>query len=101
MIGLTVSGRTYDPETYEISRDPVIGRVIDRGTASMRFWPNGSGDPLTIPIDFLFCSLWNGSFFDENEVVRIPFYLLTSITSATIDNSIALLIDPILLMVKT
>ncbi len=55
----------------------------------MRFWPNGSGEPLTIPIDFLFCSLWNGVAFDDNEVVRIPFYLLTSITSATIDNSIA------------
>jgi hypothetical protein len=89
LIGLTVSGRTYNPETYEISRDPVIGRVIDRGTAAMRFWPNGSGEPLTIPIDFLFCSLWNGVAFDDNEVVRIPFYLLTSITSATIDNSIA------------
>ena len=56
----------------------------------MRFWPNGSGDPLTIPIDFLFCSLWNGTAFDDNEVVRIPFYLLTSITGATIDTSIAL-----------
>ncbi len=31
-------------------------------------------------LNFLFCSLWNGVAFDDNEVVRIPFYLLTSIT---------------------
>ncbi len=92
MIGLVVSGRTYDPNTYEISLDPITAKVIDYGTASVRFWPNKTQDQLTIPVDVLFCAPWNGTSYSTTEVVRIPFFLLTSISGATVDTSISELV---------
>ena len=89
MIGKVVTGRTYDPKTYEISLEQVTAKVIDVGMATCRFWPNGSPDPLTFPIDVLFCAPFDGLTFDTSRVVRIPFYLLTKIQGASVDVSLA------------
>lgn len=91
MIGLVVTGRTYNPSNYEISLNPIDAKVIDVGTASVRFWPNKTQSPLTIPIDVLFCAPKDPAtgIFSTSEVVRIPFYLLTHIAGASIDTSLA------------
>lgn len=89
MIGKVVTGRTYDPETYEISLRQVTAKVIDVGMATCRFWPNDSQEPLTFPIDVLFCAPSDGLSFDATQVVRIPFYLLTEIQGASVDISLA------------
>ena len=89
LIGKVVTGRTYDPETYEISLEQITAKVIDVGMATCRFWPNNSQEPLTFPVDVLFCAPSSGLSFDISQVVRIPFYLLTEIQGATVDISLA------------
>lgn len=93
MIGLSVVGKTYNPSNYEISIQQVTGKVIDVGNIPVRFWPNGSGSHITIPIDVLFCSPWDGTTYSTTETVIIPLYLLNSIASAPIDVSLAELIE--------
>jgi hypothetical protein len=58
----------------------------------VRFWPNGSGSHITIPIDVLFCSPWDGTTYSADETIIIPFYLLSKVTSAPIDVSLAELV---------
>jgi hypothetical protein len=89
LIGKVVIGRTYDPETYEISLRQVTARVIDVGMATCRFWANDSQNPVSFPIDVLFCAPFNGITFDTAQVVRMPFYLLTEIQGASVDISLA------------
>ena len=93
MIGLSVVGKTYNPSNYEISIEQVTGKVIDVGNIPVRFWPNGASSHITIPIDVLFCSPWNGTAYSTTETIIIPFYLLSKVDSATIDDSLAELIE--------
>lgn len=87
MIGLEISGRSYDPLTYEISSNPVQGRIIDIGKASIKIWINGSSTPSYFSVDVAYCSPFiNGSYSTES-VIRIPVYLFTSIQSAPVDTS--------------
>ena len=87
MIGLVVTGRSYNPETYEISINPVQAKVIDSGISAIRIWPNGSNSPVTVEVDTLFCSPWNGVTYSTDEVVRIPYYLLETIVGASVDTT--------------
>jgi hypothetical protein len=92
MIGLSVVGKTYNPSNYEVSIQQITGKVIDVGNIPVRFWPNGSSSHITIPIDVLFCSPWDGTSYSTTETVIIPFYLLSKVTSAPIDVSLAELV---------
>ena len=87
MIGLVVTGRSYNPETYEISINPIQAKVIDSGISAIRIWPNGSNSPVTVEVDTLFCSPWNGVTYSTDEVVRIPYYLLETIVGASVDTT--------------
>ena len=87
MIGLVVTGRSYNPETYEISINPILAKVIDSGISAIRIWPNGSNSPVTVEVDILFCSPWNGVSYSTDEVVRIPYYLLETIVGASVDTT--------------
>ena len=92
MVGLVITGRTYNPETYEISLQPTVARVIDTGTATIRIWPNGISSSIITSVDFLICSPYNGESFSETEVVRIPFYLLNKINGAEVNTDTASLV---------
>jgi hypothetical protein len=92
MIGLSVVGKTYNPSNYEISIEQVTGKVIDVGNIPVRFWPNGTGSHITIPIDVLFCSPWDGTSYSTDETIIIPLYLLSKVTSSPIDISLAELV---------
>ena len=87
MIGLVVTGRSYNPETYEISINPIQAKVIDSGISAIRIWPNGSNSSVTVEVDTLFCSPWNGVSYSTDEVVRIPYYLLETIVGASVDTT--------------
>ena len=91
MYGLSVKGKTYNPITYEISIEPVTGKVIDIGTSIVRFWPNGSGSQITISVDVLICSpsFDDGASYSDSETIIIPFYLLTRVSGASIDSSLS------------
>ena len=86
MYGLSVVGKTYNPNTYEISLFTVTGKVIDIISCGIRYWPNGSSDSITLTVDALACALWDGTQF-TSETVIIPFFLLESVSGATVDNS--------------
>lgn len=93
MVGLVVSGRTYNSENFEISLEPVVGKVIDCGTSVVRIWPNEFSKSVTISVDFLICALQVGNTFSNSEIVRIPYYLLTSILQANVDVSVTYLVN--------
>ena len=86
MYGLSVVGKTYNPSTYEISLFTATGKVIDIISCGIRYWPNGSSDSITLTVDALACALWDGTQF-TSETVIIPFFLLESVSGATVDNS--------------
>jgi hypothetical protein len=86
MYGLSVVGKTYNPNTYEISLFTATGKVIDIISCGIRYWPNGSSDSITLTVDALACALWDGTQF-TSETVIIPFFLLESVSGATVDNS--------------
>ena len=93
MIGLVITGRTYNPETYEISIEPVLAKVIDTGISSLRFWTSYSREQFSASVDFLYCAKWDGTTFSSSDVVRIPACLLTSISGATVDTSVTGLVN--------
>ncbi len=89
MVGLTISGRTYNPETYEISLNAVQGLVITSGSTPFRFWSSNNNEWITIPVTFYYCAEIVNSIPDENSVVSIPAFLIESITDGQIDTTIA------------
>jgi hypothetical protein len=89
MIGLEITGRRYNPDTYEVSRDPVEAKIIDTGRSSIKIWVNGSLYPSVFTVDTCICSTFNNSTgeYDSNNISIIPFYLVTTIISGTVDTS--------------
>jgi len=86
MYGLSVVGKTYNPYTYEISISSVTGKVIDIISCGIRYWPNGGHTSITLTIDALACSLWDGTQY-TSETVIIPFFLLEKVIGSTVDSS--------------
>ena len=93
MIGLVITGRTYNPETYEISINPVQAKVIDTGISSLRFWTSYSREQFSVSVDFFYCAKWNGTSYSTTDIVRMPACLVTSVSGATVDTSLAELVQ--------
>lgn len=94
MQNLLVIGKTYNPNTYEISSNSILAKVIDIGTISIKIWPNKSKNSCIIPVDALFCfPSINNNTFSLNKNVIIPFFLLEKVYDSPIDMSIPYLIN--------
>jgi hypothetical protein len=89
LVGLIIKGKSYDPYTYEISLNEVEGKVISKGISTFRFWNSNNNEWISLPVGFYYCSLFDGTEYNENIVVAIPAFLISSITDAEIDDSIS------------
>lgn len=81
MIGKTITGKVYNPETLEISSRNISARVIEKSVASIKLWPNGSQTPFAFSVDVLLCAPFDGVSFNSSDCVIIPGFLLESIES--------------------
>jgi hypothetical protein len=89
LVGLTITGKSYNPDTYEISLDDVEGKVISSGLSSFRFWSPNNNDWVSLQVGFYYCSFWNGTGFDSSNVIAIPGFLISTIRNGVEDTSIS------------
>lgn len=88
MIGLTITGKSYNSENFEISLSNITGKVINKGISNFRFWVNNNYGWINIPVDFYYCAPLVNNVFDYSNPVSIPSFLLSSVSQAIIDNSL-------------
>ena len=83
MIGLSVTGRSYNFSTKEVSNVESTGKVIFIENKEVKIWINGSSSPLICSVDVLTCK--ND---EDGKIIEIPIFLLCKINEiASVDRN--------------
>ncbi|NBU98258.1 MAG: hypothetical protein EBS19_08625, partial [Spirochaetia bacterium] len=77
MIGLSVSGKSYNFSTKEISINDYYAEVIHIEKRNVCLWINGSHLSLECIVDVLTCKN-----YEDDQIIEIPVFLLTRIDKA-------------------